>query len=74
MKYNIIALLGIMAALSSCSTSGVAANGQQGLLKRSSHASVPTSYQGKGEYVGRQYFNPQGSKTGVQWVDLYKQP
>jgi hypothetical protein len=74
MKYQIIALISITAALSSCADSGLAANSQQGLLKRSSHASVPSSYKGKGDYAGRQYFNPPGSKTGVQWVDLYKQP
>ena len=35
---------------------------------------MPTSYKGEGKHVGRTYFHPPGSKTGVQWVDLYEQP
>jgi hypothetical protein len=76
--YNIIGLLGMLAILSSCTSSGLAgapqsSNGKP-LLTRSSHASMPTSYKGEGKYVGRNYFHPPGSKTGVQWVDLYEQP
>jgi hypothetical protein len=76
--HNIIALVGTIAVLSSCTGSGLAgnipsANGKP-LLTRSTHSTVPTSYKGEGKYVGRKYFNPPGSKTGVQWVDLYEQP
>jgi hypothetical protein len=76
--YNIIALLGALTLLSSCSTSGIASAPQSSngkpLLTRSSHAAMPTSYKGEGTYVGRKYFNPPGSKMGTQWVDLYEQP
>jgi len=76
--YTIIALLGTLTVLSSCSTSRIAGaqqstNGKP-MLTRSSHAAMPTSYKGEGTYVGRKYFNPPGSKMGAQWVDLYEQP
>ncbi|MFM2220788.1 MAG: hypothetical protein RLZZ553_536 [Verrucomicrobiota bacterium] len=77
-KYQIMAALGVLSVLSSCSSSGLAgnscsANGKP-LLTRSSHPMAPTSYKGEGKHVGRKYFHPPGSKTGVQWVDLYEQP
>lgn len=76
--YNIIALVGTLAVLSSCTNSGLtshpsSANGKP-LLTRSTHAMFPTSYKGEGKHVGSKYFNPPGSKMGVQRVDLYEQP
>jgi hypothetical protein len=79
MKYcKLLGILGLAAMLSSCSQTGFAGGPQSSngkpLLTRSTHASVPSTYKGEGKYVGRKYFNPPGTKAGLQWVALYEQP
>jgi hypothetical protein len=79
MKYcNLIGILGLTAMLSSCSQTGMAGGPQSSngktLLTSSTHPSVPSTYKGEGKYVGRKYFNPPGTKGGLQWVSLYEKP
>lgn len=38
---------------------------------RASHPSGGSMHEVKGTYLGRRYFTPPGSKTGLQWVDVY---
>lgn len=76
--YIILGTMGLMAILTSCTSTGtasapVSANGKP-LLTRSSHPLMPTTSNGSGTSVGRKYFHPPGFKTGAQWVEYYEQP
>ncbi|MDI1314407.1 hypothetical protein [Prosthecobacter sp.] len=43
------------------------------VLTRASHPSGGPMHEVKGTYLGRRYFTPPGSKTGLQWIDVYGQ-
>ncbi|WP_395749464.1 hypothetical protein [Prosthecobacter sp.] len=43
------------------------------VLTRASHPSGGPMHEVKGRYLGRRYFTPPGSKSGLQWVDVYGQ-
>ncbi|WP_395738151.1 hypothetical protein [Prosthecobacter sp.] len=43
------------------------------VLTRASHPSGGAMREVKGSYLGRRYFTPPGSKSGLQWVDVYGQ-
>ncbi len=40
---------------------------------RSSHPAGAAMAEAKGTYLGRRYFTPPGSKSGLQWIDVYGQ-
>ena len=40
---------------------------------RASHPAGAALAPAKGTYLGRRYFTPPGSKSGLQWIDVYGQ-
>jgi hypothetical protein len=48
-------------------------NGQP-VLTRASHPAGGSMREVKGAYLGRRYFTPPGSKSGLQWIDVYAAP
>ena len=80
MKYTALALLTAV-SLSSVSCAGRATapsltgthNGAP-VMTQSSHAAGGSTSPVKGTYLGRRYFQPPGSKTGLAWIDVYGQP
>jgi len=69
-------LLGFcLISLSSCSTvpnENGTYNGKP-VLTRASHPTGGSMHEVKGTYLGRRYFTPPGSKSGLQWIDVYGQ-
>lgn len=43
------------------------------VLTRASHPTGGSMREVKGTYLGRRYFTPPGSKSGLQWIDVYGQ-
>lgn len=43
------------------------------VLTRSSHPAGGSMKEVDGVYLGRRYFHPQGSKSGLAWTDVYGQ-
>lgn len=70
-------LLGLSMLLSvSCGTVPDANGTYNGkpVLTRASHPAGGSMREVKGgTYLGRRYFTPPGSKSGLQWIDVYGQ-
>jgi len=43
------------------------------VLTRASHPSAGSMKEVDGVYLGRRYFHPQGTKSGLAWIDVYGQ-
>lgn len=43
------------------------------VLTRASHPAGGSMQEVDGVYLGRRYFTPSGSKSGLQWIDFYGQ-
>ncbi|MBK8094940.1 MAG: hypothetical protein IPK32_23960 [Verrucomicrobiaceae bacterium] len=43
------------------------------VLTRASHPSGGSMTEVDGAYLGRRYYHPPGSKTGLAWIDIYGQ-
>lgn len=46
------------------------------VITRASHPAAATTPHGRavtGTYLGRRYFTPPGSKSGLQWIEVYGQ-
>ncbi len=69
-------VLGLTILLSASCVSVPDANGiynGKPVLTRASHPAGGSMREVKGTYLGRRYFTPPGSKSGLQWIDVYGQ-
>lgn len=69
-------VLGLCVLLSaSCGTVPDANGTHNGkpVLTRASHPAGGPMHEVKGTYLGRRYFTPPGTKSGLQWIDVYGQ-
>ncbi len=69
-------VLGLSMLLSASCVSVPDANGTYNgkpVLTRASHPAGGSMREVKGTYLGRRYFTPPGSKSGLQWIDVYGQ-
>lgn len=74
---NLVSITLTVSALLAVSCSHVPdENGTHRGLPVRTHASHPAGAPmkpAKGAYLGRRYFTPPGSKSGLQWIDVYAQ-